>query len=85
MIPCPNLAFHTPHPDGYLGHLAWAREMSKTHRQKRCGACGLWVIWVPRKGATRAALNPAAFERACIVIQFIKTRRGYAKLHQGHG
>lgn len=36
-------------PDGYLDRAEWALEMLKTHRQKRCPACGLWAIWVPKK------------------------------------
>ncbi len=39
---------HTPHPQGYLQHAAWADEMLKTHRQQRCPICGLWAIWVPK-------------------------------------
>ncbi len=38
---------HTPHPEGYVAHMAYMEEMSKTHKQKKC-KCGLWAIWVPK-------------------------------------
>jgi rRNA maturation protein Nop10 len=44
---------HTPHPDGYLQHAAWAEEKLKTHRQERCPVCGLWAIWVPKKARAK--------------------------------
>lgn len=42
---------HTRSPTGYLAWHEWAREMSKTHRQKRCPGCKLWVIWEPKEKA----------------------------------
>lgn len=27
---------------------AWAKEKSKTHRQRKCPGCGLWKIWEPQ-------------------------------------
>lgn len=42
---------HTPCPSGYLAGHAWAEKMSKTHKQTRCPACGLWAIWVPKENA----------------------------------
>lgn len=47
-LECPQSALHTPHPTSYLAHAAWADEMLKTHRQKRCPGCGLWAIWEPK-------------------------------------
>lgn len=44
---CPNFEDHTPAPDGYIQWHAWAEQMSKTHRQDKCGGCGLYAIWVP--------------------------------------
>ena len=31
----------------YSADLDWMKRMSKTHRQIRCGECGLFRIWVP--------------------------------------
>lgn len=42
---------HTPAPEGYLAWHSWAEEMSKTHSQVQCPACGKWAIWVKRGGA----------------------------------
>jgi hypothetical protein len=45
-------AGHTPgQPEGYREWHAWAAEMSKTHWQVRCPACGLYAVWVPKKPA----------------------------------
>lgn len=44
---CP--ANHTPHPEGYIQHAAWAERMLKTHKQSRCPTCGLWAIWTPKE------------------------------------
>jgi hypothetical protein len=46
---CPDVAAHTPCPSSYLGWHEWAEKMAKTHRQKRCPGCGLFVIWVPKE------------------------------------
>ncbi len=27
----------------------WAKDMAKTHRQRRCSGCGLYVIWEPKE------------------------------------
>lgn len=40
-------------PDGYVAREAWARNKAKTHRQVKCRGCGLYVIWVPKKGGRR--------------------------------
>jgi len=50
MSKCEHL--HTPVPEesaSYLGWHAWADKMSKAHNQKKCPACGLWKIWVPKQ------------------------------------
>jgi len=46
--PCPNEKKHTKCPDG-LSWNAWAAKKSKTHRQIKCGGCGLFKIWIPKK------------------------------------
>lgn len=48
---CPDFQHHTPCPvadSDYLGWHAWARKMSKTHRQVKCSGCGLYAIWIPK-------------------------------------
>lgn len=48
---CPERERHTPEPmheSDYMGWHAWARRMSKTHKQLRCPKCGLFAIWVSR-------------------------------------
>ena len=47
MSDCPH--FHTPHPEGYIQHAAWAERMLRTHRQVRCAWCGLWAVWIPKR------------------------------------
>lgn len=49
MTLCPYFEDHTPCPEGYLEWHSWAESMSKTHRQVRCGGCGLYAIWEPKK------------------------------------
>jgi hypothetical protein len=39
---------HSDAPQGYLAWHEWADKKGKTHRQQRCGECGLWKIWVPK-------------------------------------
>lgn len=41
---------HTPCPKGDVAWHNWAKEMSKTHVQKKCPLCHLWAIWVPKPG-----------------------------------
>lgn len=36
-------------PSGYLAWGEWAERKAKTHVQRRCERCGLWVRWVPRR------------------------------------
>lgn len=40
---------HTPQPYGYLQWHAWAKKMSRTHRQMKCPFCGLWEVWVQKE------------------------------------
>lgn len=49
---CPNAADHTPQPEGYLAWHAWASEMAWKYRQRRCGGCDLYVVWVPLRVAS---------------------------------
>ena len=48
-IPDPNKCklkhLHTPQPEGYIEWHTWTEQMYKTHRQKKCKGCGLWMIW----------------------------------------
>lgn len=45
---CPNVAKHTPCPEGYVARQSWAAAMlSARWSQGRCRACGLYVIWTP--------------------------------------
>lgn len=46
---CPSRVQHTPCPTGYFELACWAEKKLKTHRQVRCGGCGRYMIWVPRK------------------------------------
>jgi hypothetical protein len=53
-IECRYFHDHTPcpvHESEYLGWHAWARKMSKTHKQIRCSGCKLYAIWEPKKPA----------------------------------
>ena len=46
-VECPNDAdHHEPgKPEAYLKRQEWAAKLRKTHIQKRCQGCALWVIW----------------------------------------
>ena len=46
---CPYFHDHTPSPKGYNQWHAWARKMSRTHKQEKCSGCGLYAIWTPRR------------------------------------
>ncbi len=50
---CAYVEDHTPCPQGYLQWFAWAAKMARTHKQVRCGGCGRFKVWVPRKGGGR--------------------------------
>lgn len=43
--PCAEVDQHTPAPEGYIEWHAWARRMSRTHKQVRCPGCKLFTIW----------------------------------------
>lgn len=53
---CPHFEDHTLSPEGYIQWHAWAEKMSETHRQEKCGGCGLYTIWTPKQ--PRRVLNP---------------------------
>ena len=46
MTTCPNEANHTKHPSTYIEYMTWAEKMLKTHKQKLCPDCGLYLIWL---------------------------------------
>jgi len=35
-------------PRGYSDWHEWAEKKGKTHVQKQCKKCGLWVIWAKK-------------------------------------
>ena len=39
---------HTKCPTGYIEWHHWAEKKSKTHKQIKCGGCGLYAVWVNR-------------------------------------
>lgn len=46
---CPRRELHTGgQPTSYVAWDAWAEEMSKTHRQRKCPGCGRYQIWEPK-------------------------------------
>lgn len=45
---CPDVANHTPVPDGYVEYADWADEHRETHVQRQCPTCGFWSIWTPK-------------------------------------
>jgi len=47
---CDRAYLHTsPGPDGYVARSEWAESRLRTHTQRRCPRCGLYVIWVPKR------------------------------------
>lgn len=54
MADCPNIdQHHEPgKPAGYVARQEWFVKMNKTHRQRRCSGCNLYVVWEPREGET---------------------------------
>ena len=46
---CPDRENHTVSPDGYVAFFDWCKEMSKTHKQRKCKSCGFFVIWEKKK------------------------------------
>ena len=45
---CDDHTEPTVAPNNYAAWHVWAEKTSKTHKQKRCGECGLFKIWVKR-------------------------------------
>lgn len=46
---CPRRELHTGgQPTGIPAWNAWAEEMSKTHRQRKCPGCDRYQIWEPK-------------------------------------
>lgn len=45
---CPNIEDHTSCPSGFLDWHKWATKLKKTHRQRKCQGCGLYLIWEPK-------------------------------------
>lgn len=43
-----NRANHTRMPSGYGSWHDRAKELARTHVQRRCAGCGLWAIWEPK-------------------------------------
>jgi len=70
---CPERAQHTPEPDGYLQWHAWAREMGRTHDQRRCPGCGLYAIWVRRSGDAGQPHHDRRRKCSRALIQFTYT------------
>lgn len=58
---CPYFEDHTPAPEGYLNWHAWAKTMSKTHKQRKCPGCDRFEIWEPK--AVRAILQEQQHEQ----------------------
>lgn len=52
---CPHAEDHTPAPEGYIQWHAWAQDMRKTHRQRRCAGCGLFRVWEPKQAPAKGA------------------------------
>lgn len=46
---CPQVEGHTASPSGYMEFHDWAYDMDRTHVQRQCDVCKMWVIWVPRE------------------------------------
>jgi hypothetical protein len=72
---CPNLANHTPMPDGYLARQERAEELMRTHRQTRCPGCGLWAIWVPKGQPATVVMQPAPELPADMPAALLELRR----------
>lgn len=43
---CPKKTAHVLGPDKLSDWVCWSDEMLKSHQQKRCDGCGLWLVWV---------------------------------------
>lgn len=50
--PCPNESAHNDDgPRDYMSRAEWAENKLKTHDQKQCPGCHLWLIWEPKHAA----------------------------------
>lgn len=45
---CPHFEDRAQCPEGYLQWHDWAETMGETHKQIKCGGCGLYTIWEPK-------------------------------------
>ena len=57
---CEHFEDHTVCPEGYIQWHAWAEELGKTHKQRKCPGCGYYAIWEEK--AVRAILQEQANE-----------------------
>lgn len=66
---CPAAALHThdpTEPTDYAAWDRWAAKKAKTHIQRRCPTCKLWLIWEKRhdrEESGRLAERPRARHR----------------------
>jgi hypothetical protein len=44
----PDCEPHEPWPEGYIAGSEYADLMMKTHVQRACRGCGLYLIWEPK-------------------------------------
>ena len=42
---------HRIGPSSYIARQEWVERLTKTHMQRKCPKCELFVMWVPRKRA----------------------------------
>lgn len=54
---CPARLLHRVGPRDYGEWKQWAKEMRKTHVQRQCYECGLWVIWKPKNQPSKLGLK----------------------------
>ena len=52
---CPNEAEHTYGPHGYVNWHSWADKMRRTHNQRACSGCGLFLIVMPKAKRVKAS------------------------------
>lgn len=84
---CPLREDHVQgEPDGYLAWHEWAAEKSKTHIQRKCQGCGLFVIWVPKKPgedtySTFCKGTTASGHPCCNLVRFAGQEGGYCRWH----
>ncbi|HZN71228.1 MAG TPA: hypothetical protein VFC00_06040 [Micromonosporaceae bacterium] len=54
---CPNVTDHTPRPADYVGHSNWADDALLVADQAKCGGCGRYEIWTPKRSDLRIAVD----------------------------